>query len=143
MTSELRIGESGKETEGESLEPDKIASGGVEIRQQHFQKLEGRRWEVNNLCRDHTSNRSNHHLHQTTLRQLLLICLRNRRAKPRISAVNPHIAFLTNTTQRRRRTITGLVADAVTECHILYCYLPNGAFQEQLFQLLKLLITTQ
>ena len=30
-TSEFRIGESGKETEGESLEPDKIASGGVEI----------------------------------------------------------------------------------------------------------------
>ena len=29
--SELRIGESGKETEGELLEPDKIASGGVEI----------------------------------------------------------------------------------------------------------------
>ena len=29
-TSEFRIGESGKETEGESLEPDKIASG-VEI----------------------------------------------------------------------------------------------------------------
>ena len=28
---DIRIGESGKETEGESLEPDKIASGGVEI----------------------------------------------------------------------------------------------------------------
>ena len=27
--------------------------------------------------------------------------------------------------------------------YILYCYLPNGAFQEQLFKLLKLLITTQ
>ena len=27
--------------------------------------------------------------------------------------------------------------------YILYCYLPDGAFQEQLFKLLKLLITTQ
>ena len=27
--------------------------------------------------------------------------------------------------------------------YILDCYLPNGAFQEQLFKLLKLLITTQ
>ena len=27
--------------------------------------------------------------------------------------------------------------------YILYCHLPNGAFQEQLFKLLKLVITIQ
>ena len=31
----------------------------------------------------------------------------------------------------------------IVHTYILYCYLPNGAFQEQLFKLLKLLITTQ
>ena len=31
----------------------------------------------------------------------------------------------------------------MSNTYILYCYLPNGAFQEQLFKLLKLLITTQ
>ena len=41
MTSELRIGESGKETEGESLEPDKIASGGVEISAAALSEIRG------------------------------------------------------------------------------------------------------
>ena len=40
MTSELRIGESGKETEGESLEPDKIASG-VEISAAALSEIRG------------------------------------------------------------------------------------------------------
>ena len=41
MTSELRIGESDKETEGESLEPDKIASGGVEISAAALSEIRG------------------------------------------------------------------------------------------------------
>ena len=51
-----------------------------------------------------------------------------------------------STRKELRRKILSLAEidlNVTIHTYILYCYLPNGAFQEQLFKLLKLLITTQ